>query len=176
MHCDKTFRRISSLQRHVRSHDAAPGHKTKRTPFLCTVCGKNFPFSNGVQRHMRTHFGIRNHECEVCHRKFTQSTHLRVHMRTHTGEKPYICETCGETFALNASLQKHLATHVKEDVNYMLLPAGLYWGESGRRLFVETGTDNLLMLLINLLPTGLKRCWYFKDIYLVCILGYLRFA
>lgn len=113
--CGKTFQRMSSRSRHMKTHDKAPGQKTKRTPFLCTICGRSFPFSNSVQRHMRVHLGIRRHECNVCHKRFNQSTHLRVHMRTHTGEKPYVCDLCGNAFSLNATLRKHLMTHKLKD-------------------------------------------------------------
>lgn len=109
--CGKSFQRLSSQRRHVKSHEAAPGQKTKRTPFLCTICGKSFPFSNGVQRHMRTHTGIKQHECQTCGKRFTQSTHLHVHMRTHTGEKPYVCDVCGEAFSLKYGLRKHMNSH-----------------------------------------------------------------
>lgn len=113
--CGKKFQRLSSRSRHMKTHDKAPGQKTKRTPFLCTICGRSFPFSNSVQRHMRVHLGIRKHECNVCHKRFNQSTHLRVHMRTHTGERPYVCDLCGNAFSLSATLRKHLVTHKLKD-------------------------------------------------------------
>nr|XP_022906364.1 gastrula zinc finger protein XlCGF42.1-like [Onthophagus taurus] len=114
--CDKTFLRVTSLRRHFKIHERAPGEKVKHSPVLCTICGKKILYSNGLQRHMRMHLGIKQHECEFCKRKFAQKTHLLAHRRTHTGEKPYICDTCGEAFTLNASLRKHINTH-KKNVN-----------------------------------------------------------
>lgn len=34
--------------------------------------------------HMRSHSGIKTHECEICHKKFAGSSSLRVHMKTHS--------------------------------------------------------------------------------------------
>ena len=42
--------------------------------------------------HLRTHTGIKNHECEICKERFATAGTLRLHMTRHTDERP--CTVC----------------------------------------------------------------------------------
>lgn len=118
LYCEKTFFRLTCQKRHIKTHLAKPGKKSKKTPFLCNICGKTFPYTNTYQRHLRMHQNVRKYECGVCTKKFSQSQHLQVHMRVHTGEKPYICDLCGSAFSLAATLRKHKSVHERLEKNH----------------------------------------------------------
>ena len=52
-----------------------------RRKALCDVCGKGFLCNAEVQRHRRTHFGIRPFECSMCKRSFALKSNGVVHVR-----------------------------------------------------------------------------------------------
>ncbi|KAK7930742.1 hypothetical protein WMY93_007137 [Mugilogobius chulae] len=55
-------------------------------PFVCNwlFCGKRFPRSEELQRHLNTHTGAKKLSCPLCNRVFMRNDHLTKHMRTHT--------------------------------------------------------------------------------------------
>ncbi|XP_045572230.1 zinc finger protein 708-like [Salmo salar] len=96
--CGKSFRTISYLRVHMKTHRERELHK-------CPVCGKCFTSSAYFKLHQRIHTGEKQHQC------FTLSGHLTEHMRTHTGEKSFKCPVCGKSFTSSSVLKRHQQNH-----------------------------------------------------------------
>uniref|UniRef100_A0AAZ3QFM2 C2H2-type domain-containing protein n=1 Tax=Oncorhynchus tshawytscha TaxID=74940 RepID=A0AAZ3QFM2_ONCTS len=102
--CGKSFRTISYLRVHMKTHRERELHK-------CPVCGKCFTSSAYFKLHQRIHTGEKQHQCNVCSKSFTLSGHLTEHMRTHTGEKSFKCPVCGKSFTSSSVLKRHQQNH-----------------------------------------------------------------
>ncbi|XP_022093999.1 uncharacterized protein LOC110981083 [Acanthaster planci] len=98
--CDKSYRCISSLQRHQLIH---AGKKT----YICDQCGKDFFNSVRLRVHRAVHMKEKPYKCSECGRGFTQLTNMRSHERVHTGVKPYKCDLCQDSFTHKVSLKMH---------------------------------------------------------------------
>uniref|UniRef100_A0A4W5RIW8 C2H2-type domain-containing protein n=1 Tax=Hucho hucho TaxID=62062 RepID=A0A4W5RIW8_9TELE len=69
-----------------------------RSPYHCSLCGRDFNRMEHLKIHQRIHTGERPYACTVCNARFRHSWALTRHFRIHTGEKPYTCSQCGKTF------------------------------------------------------------------------------
>ncbi|XP_056310094.1 zinc finger protein 37 homolog [Danio aesculapii] len=98
--CDRPFKYISHLQRHMRKHS---GEK----PYVCAICGRRFAQKTYLTTHERTHSGERPYACIDCGKSFSQKSSLNVHLRSHTGEKPFSCLKCGKSYTYKIALKTH---------------------------------------------------------------------
>lgn len=74
------------------SSTSPPCHS--RSKYSCKYCGKMFPRSANLTRHLRTHTGEQPYKCKYCERSFSISSNLQRHVRNiHDKEKPFrVCK------------------------------------------------------------------------------------
>ena len=85
--------------------------------YSCKFCGKVFPRSANLTRHLRTHTGEQPYKCKYCERSFSISSNLQRHIRNiHKKEKPYNCTLCGRCFGQQTNLDRHMRSHELQDV------------------------------------------------------------
>ncbi|KAJ7996034.1 hypothetical protein DPEC_G00232900 [Dallia pectoralis] len=82
-----------------------------RSPYHCSLCGRDFNRMEHLKIHQRIHTGERPYACTVCNARFRHSWALTRHFRIHTGEKPYTCTQCDKTFRNCGGLRFHQRTH-----------------------------------------------------------------
>lgn len=104
----------------VRFHEVLhqqPSGKTKDR-YACKFCGKIFPRSANLTRHLRTHTGEQPYKCRYCERSFSISSNLQRHVRNiHNKEKPFKCHLCDRCFGQQTNLDRHLKKHESDDGN-----------------------------------------------------------
>ena len=83
--------------------------------YTCKFCGKLFPRSANLTRHLRTHTGEQPYSCKYCDRSFSISSNLQRHVRNiHNKEKPFKCPLCDRCFGQQTNLDRHLKKHENE--------------------------------------------------------------
>lgn len=89
------------------------GNVTKtKDRYCCKFCGKNFPRSANLTRHLRTHTGEQPYSCKYCERSFSISSNLQRHVRNiHNKERPFKCPLCERCFGQQTNLDRHLKKH-----------------------------------------------------------------
>ena len=72
------------------SSGGAAANGKSRDRYSCKFCGKVFPRSANLTRHLRTHTGEQPYKCKYCDRSFSISSNLQRHVRNiHNKEKPF---------------------------------------------------------------------------------------
>ncbi|XP_005104490.1 zinc finger and BTB domain-containing protein 49 isoform X11 [Aplysia californica] len=80
-------------------------YHSQSLPFSCSICGKGYFTSPGLNRHMITHQG-KQFVCPVCDAKFTQKSSVKNHLKTiHNSSQ---CPTCSMILMNGDSYNKHL--------------------------------------------------------------------
>ncbi|XP_046406607.1 histone-lysine N-methyltransferase PRDM16-like [Ischnura elegans] len=88
------------------------GAKARGDRYSCRFCGKVFPRSANLTRHLRTHTGEQPYKCKYCERSFSISSNLQRHVRNiHNKEKPFKCPLCDRCFGQQTNLDRHLKKH-----------------------------------------------------------------
>ncbi|KAG5889060.1 hypothetical protein JTB14_020413 [Gonioctena quinquepunctata] len=92
--------------------------KMNKDRYACKFCGKVFPRSANLTRHLRTHTGEQPYKCRYCERSFSISSNLQRHVRNiHNKEKPFKCPLCDRCFGQQTNLDRHLKKHEADDGN-----------------------------------------------------------
>ncbi|XP_034668388.1 protein glass [Drosophila subobscura] len=105
---------------------AGPGAATppqrNKDRYTCKFCGKVFPRSANLTRHLRTHTGEQPYKCKYCERSFSISSNLQRHVRNiHNKERPFKCEICERCFGQQTNLDRHLKKHESDAVSLSAL-------------------------------------------------------
>ena len=88
--------------------------------YMCKFCGKIFPRSANLTRHLRTHTGEQPYRCKYCERSFSISSNLQRHVRNiHNKEKPFKCPLCDRCFGQQTNLDRHIKKHECGDLNHV---------------------------------------------------------
>ena len=128
--CTKAFNNQLSLTRHEYEH--------KTRPYVCTVCGEDFPFKSQHNTHKLTHSDRRKHACSIkdCGKRFKNLGDRNRHVKEHTSPwlhcpdcpeyktktkrdleshwlkhskiERYFCERCGKGFVYNTQKIRHV--------------------------------------------------------------------
>lgn len=102
--------RNSGTAQTAKVFDSAGGKIKDR--YACKFCGKVFPRSANLTRHLRTHTGEQPYKCRYCERSFSISSNLQRHVRNiHNKEKPFKCPLCERCFGQQTNLDRHLKKH-----------------------------------------------------------------
>ncbi|XP_053610880.1 histone-lysine N-methyltransferase PRDM16-like isoform X3 [Plodia interpunctella] len=105
--------RQTSAYAKFRELSAGPGKLRDR--YACKFCGKVFPRSANLTRHLRTHTGEQPYKCKYCERSFSISSNLQRHVRNiHNKERPFRCPLCDRCFGQQTNLDRHLKKHEAE--------------------------------------------------------------
>ncbi|KAH8260180.1 hypothetical protein KR026_004367 [Drosophila bipectinata] len=106
------------------SNPAGTGNIPQRNKdrYTCKFCGKVFPRSANLTRHLRTHTGEQPYKCKYCERSFSISSNLQRHVRNiHNKERPFKCEICERFFGQQTNLDRHLKKHESDAVSLSAL-------------------------------------------------------
>ncbi|KAL1115811.1 hypothetical protein AAG570_006101, partial [Ranatra chinensis] len=100
----------------VPNYSTTKPYQELKDRYACKFCGKVFPRSANLTRHLRTHTGEQPYKCKYCERSFSISSNLQRHVRNiHNKEKPFKCPLCDRCFGQQTNLDRHLKKHEADD-------------------------------------------------------------
>lgn len=97
----------------------------RRRNFACPTCQRNCFTTARLERHLRTHSGLKPFVCDECGAAYQQSNDLVKHQRKHavwpevdgsSNNSSLVCSlpTCNKAFTSTSSLNMHLRIHSGE--------------------------------------------------------------
>ncbi|XP_022246164.1 MDS1 and EVI1 complex locus protein EVI1-like [Limulus polyphemus] len=134
-----------------------PNFSKSKERYSCKFCGKVFPRSANLTRHLRTHTGEQPYKCKYCERSFSISSNLQRHVRNiHNKEKPFKCSLCDRSFGQQTNLDRHLKKHESDGPTIL--------DDSPKQVEVRDGTEtyfdeirNFIGKVTDSLPTDAQK-------------------
>ncbi|XP_018360596.1 PREDICTED: MDS1 and EVI1 complex locus protein EVI1-like isoform X1 [Trachymyrmex cornetzi] len=112
----KPFQEAVMPHHHHHHHHHHHVHGKMKDRYSCKFCGKVFPRSANLTRHLRTHTGEQPYKCKYCERSFSISSNLQRHVRNiHDKQRPFKCPLCERCFGQQTNLDRHLKKHEADD-------------------------------------------------------------
>ena len=108
--CDKTFATPNSRDKHMYTHES-------KNCYVCSRCGKDFPFASMLNNHKGQHTKGKRYPCwwPECKKGSSYSWDLKKHIQMHRNEKkPNCCTHCDYTNPDLRNLKQHMRTHTDE--------------------------------------------------------------
>ncbi|KAM9260593.1 LOW QUALITY PROTEIN: transcriptional repressor CTCFL [Cariama cristata] len=106
--CMFTSLRISSLNRHVKTHSDEKRH-------VCHLCLKAFRTATLLHNHVNVHTGTRSYKCSDCGMAFVASGEFSRHRHyKHILEKPFKCSLCEYSSIEASKMKRHISSHTGE--------------------------------------------------------------
>ena len=99
--CDSSFACENTLNRHLRIHN--------NDLDMCHYCPYRYERPNHYERHLKSHFGIKDFECDLCEQKFPTVSQLKTHYEVHEGII-YCCLICNTFEGKKKTTIRHLKT------------------------------------------------------------------
>ncbi|XP_066506315.1 hypermethylated in cancer 2 protein-like [Hoplias malabaricus] len=80
---------ISEISLSTQPSSKSSGKRSTTHPFQCSMCERAFSQRGSLNRHMRSHLGVRPYSCPQCSMSFSRqyrvTEHMRVHQRSYVG-------------------------------------------------------------------------------------------
>jgi len=95
-----SFRPLSSPDHGNLRHHHHHHHQHAMKSQASSLLGPAAPFGSGKLKD--------RYACRYCGKVFPRSANLTRHLRTHTGEQPYKCKYCERQFSISSNLQRHV--------------------------------------------------------------------
>ncbi|GBP17349.1 Zinc finger protein 566 [Eumeta japonica] len=77
-------------------------------PHQCAQCGFASAAASSLRRHRLRHAEIRHYSCNSCQKRFYDASGLQRHLRVHSGETPYQCPLCSQCFSDSWKRKSHM--------------------------------------------------------------------
>ncbi|RZC42211.1 gastrula zinc finger protein XlCGF52.1-like [Asbolus verrucosus] len=139
-HCDKAYKEKRVYEIHLtKTHGIGNAKVPVRVKkFACHVCPNTFFDKQKLERHLRTHSGVKPYDCHQCDKKFTDKYYLKQHLKNvhNLEDEEHELNIClqidanlrklSETDENNRSLESKLRSCVSEIVwkdDYALCPS-----------------------------------------------------
>ncbi|KAG7502854.1 zinc finger E-box-binding homeobox 2-like isoform X1 [Solea senegalensis] len=105
-YCDRSYKRLTSLQEHVKYHH-------DKNQINCSQLERHMTLEKPTRGQVPSHSednGNRKFKCCECGKAFKYKHHLKEHLRIHSGEKPYECSNCKKRFSHSGSYSSHISS------------------------------------------------------------------
>ncbi|CAG0883486.1 unnamed protein product [Cyprideis torosa] len=109
----------NDLTTHLTEHvQAQSGNSVTVAIHTCDVCGRTYKHKRHLNRHAKSHMGIKPFECDICGKRFTEAFDLGEHRRIHDAIKTVPCPYCDKCFPSNIRRNEHVRKKHSEEKPY----------------------------------------------------------